>query len=122
MDGREKWTAYKFTKSVYDVWMPIHLQRICSAIDQLPPRLDFQVFQPSGGVQSEEEKATGLSRDMGSLVSEPSDVDPASHIGQEMAELNPILPQTTISDTSVSRGRGPRTAANKAKKKTRTKK
>ena len=23
LDGKDKWTAYKFTKSVYDIWMPI---------------------------------------------------------------------------------------------------
>lgn len=28
MDGKEKWAAYKFTKNVYDVWMPIHLKCI----------------------------------------------------------------------------------------------
>jgi len=29
MDGKEKWTTYKFTKNVYDIWMPIHFKRIC---------------------------------------------------------------------------------------------
>ena len=42
-EGKEKWTAYKFTKNVYDVWMPTHLKRICSAIDDIPPDLDFGV-------------------------------------------------------------------------------
>lgn len=36
VDGKEKWTAYKFTRNIYDVWMPKHLERICSAIDQIP--------------------------------------------------------------------------------------
>jgi hypothetical protein len=36
LDGKEKWTAYKFTKNVYDIWMPGFLKRICFAIDQLP--------------------------------------------------------------------------------------
>ncbi|KAL9121808.1 MAG: hypothetical protein Q9187_001632 [Circinaria calcarea] len=43
LEGKEKWTAYKFTKNVYDVWMPTHLKRICSAIDDIPPDLDFGV-------------------------------------------------------------------------------
>lgn len=43
LDGKEKWTAYRFTKNVYDVWMPKHLERICWAIDQLPSNLDFDV-------------------------------------------------------------------------------
>jgi hypothetical protein len=47
LDGKEKWTAYKFTKNVYDIWMPTHLKRICSIIDDLPPDLDFEVSQQS---------------------------------------------------------------------------
>ena len=27
-EGKDKWTTYKFTKNVYDVWMPTHLKRI----------------------------------------------------------------------------------------------
>ncbi|KLJ05432.1 hypothetical protein EMPG_11078 [Blastomyces silverae] len=45
LDGKEKWTAYRFTKNVYDIWMPTHLKRICSAIDQIPSDLDFGVLQ-----------------------------------------------------------------------------
>jgi hypothetical protein len=41
LDGKEKWTAYKFTKNVYDIWMPTHLRRICSIIDELPPDPDL---------------------------------------------------------------------------------
>ncbi|KAL7928500.1 hypothetical protein V8C35DRAFT_325907 [Trichoderma chlorosporum] len=36
LDGKEKWTAYRFIKNVYDLWMPSHFKKICSAIDQLP--------------------------------------------------------------------------------------
>ncbi|KAK2790975.1 hypothetical protein FQN53_007162 [Emmonsiellopsis sp. PD_33] len=36
LDGKEKWTTYKFTRNVYDIWMPTHFKRICSAIDQIP--------------------------------------------------------------------------------------
>ena len=43
LDGREKWTAYKFTKNVYELWMPKHLKRIRKAIDALPVGLDFRV-------------------------------------------------------------------------------
>jgi hypothetical protein len=43
MDGKEKWTVYKFTKNVYNIWMPSHLKRICSAIDDLPPDVNFDV-------------------------------------------------------------------------------
>ena len=45
LDGKDKWTAYKFTKSVYDIWMPVQYKRICSAIDQLPSNIDFDLSQ-----------------------------------------------------------------------------
>jgi hypothetical protein len=55
-DGKEKWTAYKFTKNVYEIWMPIHLKRIYSVIDELPADINFEVSElPSS-------KASGLSQ------------------------------------------------------------
>ena len=111
MDGKEKWTAYKFTKNVYEVWMPIHLKRICSVIDQLPPNLDFQVFQEPG-VQSPQ--------DMGGLLSQPSNVKSPSQISQADNRLSPVIPQTDTPDTSVSRGEG-QGATKRAKKKRATK-
>ena len=42
-DGKEKWAAYKFTKNVYDIWMPTHFQRICSVVDELQPGLSHEV-------------------------------------------------------------------------------
>ncbi len=51
-DGEEKWTAYKFTKNVYDIWMPSQHKRICSAIDDLPPDIDFSLSQSASFSQS----------------------------------------------------------------------
>lgn len=45
-DGEEKWTPYTFTRNVYDEFYPIHHNRICSAIDQLPNPEDFDL-EPS---------------------------------------------------------------------------
>lgn len=39
----DRWTAYQFTKNVYDKWMPKHYENICSAINQLPSDLEFDV-------------------------------------------------------------------------------
>jgi hypothetical protein len=39
LEGREKWTAYKFTKNVYDTWMPAHFKRLRSVIDKIPADL-----------------------------------------------------------------------------------
>ncbi|KAK2796262.1 hypothetical protein FQN51_009473 [Onygenales sp. PD_10] len=45
LDGREKWAAYKFTRNVYHKFVPIHLKRIHSAIDQIPSELNFDVSE-----------------------------------------------------------------------------
>ncbi|KAF2453096.1 hypothetical protein BDY21DRAFT_424709 [Lineolata rhizophorae] len=51
LDGKDKWTAYKFTKNVYDVWMPDHLDRIRSAINDVPSDFDFGLSQiPESGL------------------------------------------------------------------------
>lgn len=42
-DGKEKWTAYKFTLNVYDQFRRIHHDRITSAADQLPDPEIFHV-------------------------------------------------------------------------------
>lgn len=115
LEGKDKWTAYKFTKNVYDVWMPMHLRRICSAIEQLPSNLNFQVVQGSE-VQSAE--TSGLSQNLSGPLSEPSNVDNASQIDQEDDQLTPIVPQTDTPGTSVSQGAGQ--AAPKRAKRTRT--
>ncbi|GME37876.1 hypothetical protein BKCO1_4600077 [Neofusicoccum parvum] len=47
MDGKEKWTTYKFTKNVYYNWMPDHFKRICSAIDDIPPDINLDISQSS---------------------------------------------------------------------------
>ncbi|OJD09999.1 hypothetical protein AJ78_08811 [Emergomyces pasteurianus Ep9510] len=46
LDGREKWTSYKFLMGVYDDWAPSHFKRLCSAIDELPI-VNFDLSQQS---------------------------------------------------------------------------
>ncbi|KAK2811631.1 hypothetical protein FQN50_001973 [Emmonsiellopsis sp. PD_5] len=43
LDGREKWSAYTFTKNVYEMWAPDQLKRIQSAIDAIPPGVNFDI-------------------------------------------------------------------------------
>ncbi|KAL9123660.1 MAG: hypothetical protein Q9217_006929 [Psora testacea] len=45
LDGKEKWTAYKFTKNVYDIQMPKLYKLISSAIDNLPADINFDLSQ-----------------------------------------------------------------------------
>ncbi|KAK3336927.1 hypothetical protein B0T19DRAFT_350815 [Cercophora scortea] len=72
LDGKDRWTAYRFTKNVYDIWMPKHFEDLCSAINQLPSDLDFDVPPLS--------EATGLSQDLGqSSIGEQHAVTPTPH-------------------------------------------
>ncbi|OAX78235.1 hypothetical protein ACJ72_07461 [Emergomyces africanus] len=43
LEGRDRWTAYKFTRNVYEKWAPEHLQRIRSAINEIPPGVNFSI-------------------------------------------------------------------------------
>ena len=60
--GNDKWTAYTFTKNVYDIWMPTLFEMICSAIDDLPAELPIAPDDVSGPYASE---STGLSQQIG---------------------------------------------------------
>ncbi len=42
-EGKDKWTAYRFTKNIYNVWMPDHHKLICSAIEEIPEDVNFGV-------------------------------------------------------------------------------
>ena len=42
-DGKDKWTAYRYSINVFKMFYSIHLKRTCSAVDQLPNPEDFAV-------------------------------------------------------------------------------
>lgn len=42
VQGDNRWMAYNFVRNVYDLWLPEHFKRICSAIDMLPADLNFE--------------------------------------------------------------------------------
>ena len=41
-EGDQRWKAYKFVRNVYDLWLPDHFNRICSAVDMLPTDSNFE--------------------------------------------------------------------------------
>lgn len=43
LNGKERWTAYKFVMALYTVWVPDHFQRLSLAIDNLPEGVSFDV-------------------------------------------------------------------------------
>jgi len=40
--GDQRWKAYNFVKNLYDLWLPDHFKRLCSAVDLLPADLNFE--------------------------------------------------------------------------------
>lgn len=96
-DGKERWTAYKFTKNIYDIWMPTLLKRICSVIDKLPPDLDFEVLEQS------EPGISGLSQGSESHpLSGQSSHDAASMLEDVDSQSSRIDLRDVTPDTSLS--------------------
>ncbi|OJD32445.1 uncharacterized protein BKCO1_380008 [Diplodia corticola] len=85
-DGKEKWTAYKFTKNVYDNWMPAHFKRICAAIDEILSDISFDV--------SEMRSSADLTQ------SERSISVVGSHAGSSIiADIEHATPDTSVSQS-----------------------
>ncbi|KAK4981245.1 hypothetical protein LTR28_000001 [Elasticomyces elasticus] len=99
LEGKEKWTAYKFTKNIYDTWMPTHFKRICSVVDELPRDLNFDVSQQSE-LQFPEE--SGLSQDLESHHLAQSNADSASLLAEDDSQSSLIDPQAATPNTSVT--------------------
>lgn len=101
LDGKEKWTAYRFTKNIYDLWAPSHFKRICSAIDQLPLDLDFDdPSMPSTGL-SQDLQSHHLTQSDPDLLSLPSEQDSqSSHAKQETA-----TPSTSFTNSGIAKKR-----------------
>ena len=101
-NGKEKWRAYKFTKNVYDIWMPALFERICSAIDQLPAHIDFEVAP------------AGLSQDLQGQRLEQRD---SQSLLQESAAgshgIGVSTPNTSITEQGTSSKKKRRTGKNK---------
>jgi hypothetical protein len=97
LDGKEKWTAYKFTKNVYEIWMPTYFKRICSVIDELPPDINFEVSE----LQSSE--ASGLSQVFEDQnLSQQSNPDTTSLVGNDDSQSS--LAASISLNTSLSHG------------------
>ncbi|TQN71720.1 hypothetical protein CSHISOI_03789 [Colletotrichum shisoi] len=89
MDGKDKWTAYCFTKNVYSIWMPTHVRRICSAIDQLPSQLDFDVPSlPETGLSQELECRHLSQSDVDSIPASSEADGPSGNSGQPQTTPN----------------------------------
>ncbi|MCJ1243651.1 hypothetical protein MMC30_000848 [Trapelia coarctata] len=91
-EGREKWTAYKFTKNVYDVWMPLLLEKICSAIDDLPSDISFGISGAASFSQNSQQ----------SLMLDEEDSQPSAMGSQE------VTPTTSFTQANERASKKPR--------------
>ncbi|PQE13553.1 reverse transcriptase protein [Rutstroemia sp. NJR-2017a WRK4] len=41
IEGKERWTAYRFVRNLYEVWVPRHFERLCEVVDQIPEGFDL---------------------------------------------------------------------------------
>ena len=52
LDGKERWTAHKFVKNIYDYHSPRIHTKICSGIDDLPSVINFDLSRSTSFSQS----------------------------------------------------------------------
>lgn len=97
-EGKDKWVAYTFTKNVYDIFVPIHLKRICSVVDQLPDPEVFNVQSSTSFVSN-----PGQDEDNG-IETEPCSSQSTSHV----IANTPASSQTTAPTFKKPRGKTPR--------------
>ena len=62
-EGKDKWSAYRFTINVYNKWMPAHLERLRSAVDRIPSGVSFDVSEQVSSWQSNPESLTSQAED-----------------------------------------------------------
>jgi hypothetical protein len=100
LEGKEKWSAYKFTRNVYDIWMPKHLDRIRSVIDELPSEFDFEVpLLPEESGLSQDLESHHLSRSFTESESLPSERGSQSAI----IDAEDITPDTSFTGQGASK-------------------
>lgn len=94
LDGKEKWTAYKFTKNVYDVWMPAHFQRLCSVIDAIPLNVNFELSEIA---ELQFASSSGLAQGLQSHhTSQPAATDDEP----EFLDASRVTPDTSVTHAS----------------------
>ena len=90
-DGEEKWTAYKFTRNVYDTWMAKLHKLICSGINDLPAGINFDLSQSASFPQSTPQR------------SQQSNVESTLGEGDSQSSLlasQEVTPTTSVTQTN----------------------
>ncbi|KAK5228842.1 hypothetical protein LTR47_008257 [Exophiala xenobiotica] len=94
LNGKEKWTTYKFTVAVYHHSLTL-LNRILSIVDDLPPDFALQLTQQSEAQLSE---PSGLSQQLDNQV-----LAEISHPQSSQLDLQQMTPDTSTQDKAASK-------------------
>jgi len=97
LNGRKKWTAYRFTKSVYNIWMPTHFKRICSVIDSLPSDINIEASQQAEPGESRLSQGVESYR-----LSDQSSHDIASILEEADSQSSRVGSRAVTTNTSLS--------------------
>ncbi|KAL8828533.1 MAG: hypothetical protein Q9170_006563 [Blastenia crenularia] len=92
LDGKEKWTTYRFVKNVYDHHSPKIYEKICSAIDDLPAGINFDLSQSASFPQS---------------VSQSSLSNAESILGEDNSQSSFLASQEVTPTTSLAQATEP---------------
>ncbi|KAL8938923.1 MAG: hypothetical protein Q9211_002974 [Gyalolechia sp. 1 TL-2023] len=96
LDGEDKWTAYKFTKNVYNNWAPKHFERICSAIDKIPLGIDWSVQPlPPQSALSQDMESQHLAGSVAGSVSVSG--------GDDLSDLDVTTPESSFTQQGASK-------------------
>ena len=95
-EGKDKWTAYIFTKNIYDQHKPALWKRICSVIDDLPAGIDFGLSQ-----------SASFSQELESQSSQQSNIEPMSLMEEADSQSSLVGSQETTPHTSFTQGPEP---------------
>lgn len=94
LNGKERWTTYKFTVAVYYYSLTL-LKRIRSLVDDLPPDFDLELSQQS---ESQLSEPSGLSHKLeNQVLAEGPDSQPSQF------DLQQITPDTSTQERPVSK-------------------
>ncbi|KAK7885056.1 hypothetical protein LTR67_010759 [Exophiala xenobiotica] len=94
LNGKEKWTTYKFTVAVYHHSLTL-LQRILSIVDDLPPDFALQLTQQSEAQLSE---PSGLSQQLDNQV-----LAEIPHPQSSQLDLQQMTPDTSTQEKTASK-------------------
>lgn len=75
-EQEDRWTAYRFTRNVYDVFAPIHRKRVCDVLDSLPE--NASIWNQGFAYQRTGSEKSGTASIQASKAQVPGPVTPPS--------------------------------------------